>query len=63
MKKEVKGNQASSLAPHACTDQEVIRKRAFELYLDRGLEDGHAEEDWLRAEEELICMKSESVAA
>ena len=33
--------------------EEQIRQRAYELYLERGGEDGHAEEDWLRAEAEI----------
>ena len=31
-----------------------ISRRAYELYEERGKEDGHAEEDWLRAEEEIL---------
>jgi len=30
-----------------------IARRAYELYLERGGEEGRAEEDWLRAEDEL----------
>lgn len=30
-----------------------IARRAFELYLERGGGEGRAEEDWLRAEDEL----------
>ena len=33
--------------------QEQIRQRAYELYLERGGQEGHAEEDWLRAEAEI----------
>jgi hypothetical protein len=33
--------------------QEAIAKRAFELFVERGCEHGHHEEDWLRAEREL----------
>lgn len=32
---------------------EQIAQRAFELFLARGGEHGHHEEDWLRAEREL----------
>ena len=32
---------------------EEIAIRSYELYLERGAEPGHAEEDWLRAESEL----------
>jgi hypothetical protein len=33
--------------PHELQDQ--IRERAYELYEERGREDGHDENDWLRA--------------
>jgi len=34
------------------TDEEIAA-RAFELYCERGAEDGHDLDDWLRAEMEL----------
>ena len=34
-------------------DEERVRRRAFELYEQRGHEDGHDLDDWLRAEAEL----------
>jgi Protein of unknown function (DUF2934) len=34
-----------------------IRQRAFELYQERGREDGHELDDWLRAEEEITSGK------
>lgn len=34
----------------------VIEARAYEIYERRGREDGHAHEDWSRAESELRCM-------
>ena len=36
---------------------EQIRRRAYELYEARGREDGHAVEDWLQAEGEIIAGK------
>jgi Protein of unknown function (DUF2934) len=33
--------------------EEEIRRRAYELYDERGREDGHDVEDWLRAEAEI----------
>jgi hypothetical protein len=33
---------------------EEVAVRSYELYLARGGEPGHAEEDWLRAEAELV---------
>ena len=32
---------------------EEIQRRAYELYVQRGQSDGHALDDWLRAEGEL----------
>ena len=46
--------------PH--TDEEATRKRAYELYVDRGMEDGRDVEDWFRAEEELLG-KQRAIAA
>jgi len=34
-------------------DEENVRARAYELYEVRGRVDGHAEEDWFRAEGEV----------
>jgi hypothetical protein len=42
--------------------QEEIRLRASELYEERGREDGHDVEDWLRAEAE-ITGRTKEVAA
>lgn len=40
-----------------------IRRRAYELYEERGREDGHDLDDWLRAEEEITNKKARTVAA
>jgi hypothetical protein len=37
----------------ASVDNEAIANRAFELYCERGREDGHDVDDWLQAEREL----------
>ena len=34
-------------------DAEQVRRRAYKLYEERGREDGHEIEDWLRAEAEI----------
>ena len=44
-------------------DDQLIRTRAYELYLERAMEDGHDLEDWLRAEEELASGNKSSAAA
>jgi len=43
--------------------EDQIRVRAHELYEERGKEDGHDLDDWLRAEAELTSSKHRSVAA
>jgi Protein of unknown function (DUF2934) len=39
-----------------------IRQRAFELYQERGREDGHELDDWLLAEEEIARQKTRIAA-
>ena len=39
--------------PDADAQQQEIRIRAYELYVEGGSQDGHAEEDWLNAEREI----------
>jgi Protein of unknown function (DUF2934) len=41
----------SFLPEHA---EKIIRRRAYQLYVQRGRKDGHAEEDWLQAEAEVL---------
>ena len=41
----------SSLPLHM---EQIVRRRAYELYEQRGREDGHAQEDWLHAEAEVV---------
>jgi hypothetical protein len=36
---------------------EEIRRRAHELYEERGREPGYAEQDWLRAEAEILALR------
>jgi Protein of unknown function (DUF2934) len=42
--------------------EDDIARRAFELYCDRGREDGHDVDDWLNAERELRNASSSSAA-
>ena len=63
MKKHPEGKESVSLVHGNDVDQELVRKRAYELYVDRGMEDGHEIEDWFQAEEELAAKKSQSAAA
>jgi len=34
--------------------EELVRKRAYEFYEERGCEHGHDIEDWLKAEAEIL---------
>jgi hypothetical protein len=38
--------------------EDKIRSRAYQLYEERGREDGHAMEDWLRAKAEITSNKA-----
>jgi hypothetical protein len=43
--------------------QEQIRRRAHELYEQRGRDDGHELDDWLQAESEVTQQKAKTVVA
>lgn len=45
-------DRGRTIVPPAVTDADVAR-RAYEVYLARGQQDGHDVEDWLQAEREL----------
>lgn len=42
---------------------DVIAQRAYELFQERGREDGHDLDDWLRAERELQAQPASSATA
>lgn len=42
--------------------EEEIRRRAYVLYEQRGREDGHDTDDWLRAETELTAQAMKTAA-
>ena len=45
----------STISANSSTDVEArIRQRAYELYVERGYTAGFDEEDWLRAEREVL---------
>lgn len=54
-------NLEAELEPEKLDD--IIRTRAFELYEERGKEDGHDLDDWLKAESEITQGKSAALAA
>jgi len=49
------GNVA--MMPDTVPSQDRIRERAYELYKSRGREPGQDEQDWLRAEQEILKRK------
>lgn len=50
-----------TIDPH--TREDRIRVRAYELFEERGREEGHDWEDWFRAEQEITGRKTSSAAA
>lgn len=46
---------AASPAQVSSTLEEQIRRRAYEIYLERGGHGGSPEQDWLRAKEEVMA--------
>jgi len=63
MIKEFEKKQPVPVEIEAGSEQELIRTRAYEVYVERGMEDGHDIEDWLRAEEEVSAGNKSAVAA
>ena len=54
----------NTLTPEATTElEEQIRRRAYELYEQRGREEGRELEDWLQAESEVKQSMVETTAA
>jgi hypothetical protein len=57
MKRIIFGKRASaSRGP----SQDEIERRAYQIFLERGGTDGHAERDWLQAEDELRREKGQA---
>ena len=63
MIKDFEKKQPVSTVTESGNNEELIRTRAYELYVERGMEDGHEVEDWLRAEEEVSAGNKRCVAA
>lgn len=61
MPKENKTPHVSSVNPIEPTE-EAIRVRAYQLYEERGCEEGHDFDDWLQAEAEIAGKKANSRA-
>jgi len=59
-----KNHSRTATAPAiSIPSEDKIRSRAYQLYEERGRENGHAMEDWLRAEAEITCNKARIHAA
>jgi hypothetical protein len=41
-------------------DRDTIARRAYEIYLQRGCQDGHDQDDWYKAEAELGARNPQS---
>ncbi len=54
---------AAAVAPQSATDvHEQIRRRAYELYQQRKGQNGSPEQDWLRAENEVLTRGTQRSA-
>ncbi len=53
-----KKNPKNGNAAAAFDLEQAIRRRAYELYEQRGRHDGHAQDDWLQAEAEVLSRYS-----
>jgi Protein of unknown function (DUF2934) len=49
---DIKGARNPSVQPESNSSEE-IQRRAYQLYLQRGGQEGYALDDWLKAENEL----------
>lgn len=43
--------------------QSEIRQRAYEIFAERGYAHGHDEQDWLRAEREVLAKQTQKHSA
>ena len=53
--------RAKELAIEELSIEERIRRRAYELYVERGNESGSELDDWLQAEEEVQRAEEQAV--
>lgn len=63
MAKKQEKNPATSAVAKPEILEDTIRARAYQLYVERGKEDGHHLDDWLQAEEELKSRKHRNAPA
>jgi Protein of unknown function (DUF2934) len=62
MSKDSTRTQATAINDREAVEQR-IRRRAYELYEQRGRNDGHDLDDWFRAEEEIRNRTTRTAAA
>lgn len=55
-KTTTKTDHVTEIAKAATPSREEIEQLAKRFWADRGHKDGHAEQDWLKAERELLQM-------
>jgi DUF2934 family protein len=53
--------RAKELAIEEFSIEERVRRRAYELYVERGNESGSELDDWLQAEEEIQGAEEQAV--
>ena len=63
MASKAKRRDRSKAVEPDSTREDKIRRRAYELYVERGGEPGRDIEDWLQAERELTGDKSDAAGA
>jgi Protein of unknown function (DUF2934) len=63
MKTNLQNKPLLSVVNDPPSQVEQIRARAYELYLERGQEDGHDLEDWFRAEQDVTTVTAGAIAA
>ncbi len=56
--KTAKKRPAPMKEPHVMVSREEIARLAHKFWAERGHQDGHHEEDWFRAEQELLGKAS-----
>ncbi len=61
--KRVEEERPTQLTNTSAEQQEAIRRRAFQIYQQRGMADGLDVEDWLQAEAELVDAHSTAKVA
>ena len=47
-------DEKKAMMPSPVPSQDLIRERAYQLYESRGREPGQEEQDWLRAEKQIL---------